>query len=52
VKPMPAIDDALRKVSGYEVMGHRLEFIGVCPACRKEGPLVRASQRPRGSISE
>jgi Fur family ferric uptake transcriptional regulator len=52
VKPMPAIDDALRKVSGYEVMGHRLEFIGVCPACRKGGPLVRASQRPRGSISE
>ena len=52
VKPMPAIDDALRKVSGYEVMGHRLEFIGVCPACRKEGPLVRALQRPSGDISE
>ena len=52
VKPMPAIDGALRKVSGYEVMGHRLEFIGVCPACRREGPLVRASRTPSGDTSE
>jgi Fe2+ or Zn2+ uptake regulation protein/rubrerythrin len=37
VEPMTAIDDALRKVSGYQVMGHRLEFIGVCPACWREG---------------
>jgi len=51
VKLVPAIDDALREVSGYEVMGHRLEFIGVCPACRKEGPLVQALQGPRGDIS-
>jgi Fur family ferric uptake transcriptional regulator len=51
VEPLTTIDDALRKVSGYEVIGHRLEFIGLCPACRKEGhpPGVRdrTRQEPR-----
>jgi Fur family ferric uptake transcriptional regulator len=51
VEPLTTIDDALRKVSGYEVIGHRLDFIGVCPACRKEGhpPGVRdrTRQEPR-----
>jgi Fur family ferric uptake transcriptional regulator len=47
VEPLTTIDDALRKVSGYEIMGHRLEFIGVCPACRKEGRPPSARQRTR-----
>lgn len=23
----------VKKLSGYDIIGHRLEFIGVCPAC-------------------
>lgn len=52
VAPMPAIDDALRKASSYEVIGHRLEFIGVCPACRKEEPGTQTLQRPGNAVSE
>lgn len=30
------LDDAIRKEIDYEIIGHRLEFQGVCPQCRKE----------------
>ena len=32
---MPAIEDILRGGRGYEILGYRLEFMGVCPKCRK-----------------
>jgi Fur family ferric uptake transcriptional regulator len=25
-------------LGGYEILGHRLEFIGICPACRARAP--------------
>ena len=30
------LEDSVRKVSDYEIIGHRLEFIGLCPKCREE----------------
>ena len=32
----PALPD-VEKVSGYDILGYRLEFIGVCPACSNRG---------------
>lgn len=36
VKPAAALENALRSVSDYEILGHRLEFIGLCPRCKKK----------------
>jgi len=35
VEPVTMFEDALRKVSDYEITGHRLEFVGLCPQCKK-----------------
>lgn len=37
IEPITAIGDALSGNIDYEIIGHRLEFIGICPQCRKEG---------------
>ena len=40
--PMISVDDledAVRNQSDYSIVGHRLEFMGICPACRKDGGL-------------
>ena len=33
----PAIDHKLKNASDFDIVGHRLEFIGICPACRRQG---------------
>ncbi|RJX36515.1 MAG: transcriptional repressor [Desulfarculus sp.] len=30
------IDQEVEKASGFEVLGHRLEFVGRCPSCRRD----------------
>ncbi len=35
VKSVAPVEDALRRVTDYEIIGHRLEFIGLCPQCKK-----------------
>jgi Fur family ferric uptake transcriptional regulator len=36
VEPITTLEDGLRKVSDYEIAGHRLEFIGLCPTCKQK----------------
>ena len=36
VAPLPDIEQSLRKQTDYEVMGHSVEFLGVCPACKAD----------------
>ena len=36
VEPFAAIENALRGVSEYEIIGHQLEFIGLCPQCKRK----------------
>ena len=31
------LEDALQGVSDFEIVGHRLEFIGICPTCKERG---------------
>jgi Fur family ferric uptake transcriptional regulator len=33
--PIAGIDNVVKSVHGYEIVSHRLEFLGVCPRCRK-----------------
>jgi Fur family ferric uptake transcriptional regulator len=33
--PIAGIDSVIKSVHGYEIVSHRLEFLGVCPRCRK-----------------
>jgi len=36
ISPLTTIENGLRGASNYEIIGSRLEFIGVCPQCKKE----------------
>lgn len=33
--PADMVRDGITNLSGYEILGHRLEFIGLCPDCRR-----------------
>jgi Fur family ferric uptake transcriptional regulator len=34
ISPVAHLEEAVGRISGYNVVGHRLEFEGVCPRCR------------------
>jgi Fur family ferric uptake transcriptional regulator len=41
----------VRELTDYSVVGHQLEFVGVCPDCRRsseDDPLTAAGNLPRG----
>jgi Fur family ferric uptake transcriptional regulator len=36
LEPIAAIGELLHGQSDYEILGHNLEFIGLCPSCRSQ----------------
>jgi Fur family transcriptional regulator, ferric uptake regulator len=38
------LDDVLRTASDYEIWGHRLEFVGLCPQCKQTERAVRGEE--------
>lgn len=36
IESVDNIENAVRKISDYSIIGHRLEFVGICPKCKKE----------------
>jgi Fur family ferric uptake transcriptional regulator len=52
VDPGPMIDEALAEIGDYEILGHRIEFVGLCPECRKEHRPVREREEPRIGIPD
>lgn len=48
VKPIRSIERAARRASDYEMVGHRLEFIGLCPRCGKTAPSTHHKARTTG----
>jgi Fur family ferric uptake transcriptional regulator len=34
--PLEDIEQAIQEKCGYEILTHRLEFIGICPDCQKK----------------
>ena len=33
---LSSVEDDIRTRSDYHILGHKLEFLGVCPVCQKE----------------
>jgi Fur family ferric uptake transcriptional regulator len=49
VDPAPIIDEALVELSDYEILGLRIEFVGLCPECRKaDRPVRKGGQKTIG----
>lgn len=49
---LPALKREATEVAektGYEMLGHRLEFYGLCPACRKTSRVKQESSRKGGT---
>ena len=44
--PLPLVEEASITLNGYRLVGHRLEFFGVCPRCQGKNPNTRRSQQP------
>jgi Fur family transcriptional regulator, ferric uptake regulator len=48
----PMINEALAEASDYEILWHRLEFVGLCPQCKKESGPTREREEPRIGIPD
>ena len=35
LKPLAPIEEEISRASDYQIIGYRLEFIGICPRCKK-----------------
>lgn len=44
MKTITAFDEKLSDICDYEIVGHRLEFIGLCPKCKKDEKRVRKTK--------
>ena len=38
IAPFGWIEQEVQQVTAYEIIGHRLKFLGLCPQCRQIGP--------------
>ena len=45
LEPLPELDKNMEEACGYEIAGHRLEFIGVCPRCRDAQTIGAPTER-------
>jgi Fur family ferric uptake transcriptional regulator len=41
------IRDAFRYAGDYEILGHRLELLGLCPRCKSQAPPRRQKKSPQ-----
>ncbi len=47
VKAAGRIEAAPRDAGGYEIVGHRLEFVGICPSCGKKKRVRKSAGKSR-----
>ena len=43
--PDDLVKGGIGELGGYEILGYRLDFFGICPACRKQ-PVAENGQSP------
>lgn len=46
-EPLTGIEDAIGRLSDYEIIGSRLEFIGICPGCKEKARGTRSMSNPK-----
>jgi Fe2+ or Zn2+ uptake regulation protein len=46
IDPIKNLENAICEKSNYSIIDHKLEFIGICPECRKKGDLM--NKNPQG----
>jgi Fur family transcriptional regulator, ferric uptake regulator len=49
---IPMINEALAEASDFEILWYRLEFVGLCPQCKKESVPTREREEPRIGIPD
>lgn len=45
IAPLHQLEDKLYDATVYTIIGHRLEFMGLCPECSKDPKAVEAAER-------
>lgn len=45
IAPLNRLEDDLYESTVYTIMGHRLEFIGLCPECSKDKAISQAAEK-------
>jgi Fur family ferric uptake transcriptional regulator len=45
IAPLRSLEDELYESTVYTIMGHRLEFLGLCPECTKDEKARRAAEQ-------
>jgi Fur family ferric uptake transcriptional regulator len=48
IETTDTIEQEVRAASDYTILGHRLEFIGMCPACRKKMNMIPQGNHEKG----
>ena len=48
IEAIAEVEDTIRRVSDFEIVGHQLQFIGICPTCKKVGENSECRARENG----
>jgi Fe2+ or Zn2+ uptake regulation protein len=49
IAPLARLEDNLYESTVYTIMGHRLEFIGLCPECSKDEEIRQSAEKTLSS---
>jgi Fur family ferric uptake transcriptional regulator len=52
IAPLSRLEDELYESTVYTIMGHRLEFMGLCPECTKNDEIRRAAEQALAATSQ
>jgi Fur family ferric uptake transcriptional regulator len=52
IAPLQQLEDALYEATVYTIMGHRLEFMGLCPECSKDQEVRKAAEKALATAQE
>jgi Fur family ferric uptake transcriptional regulator len=51
IAPLRCLEDELYESTVYTIMGHRLEFLGLCPECTKDDEVRRKAEQALSETS-
>jgi Fur family ferric uptake transcriptional regulator len=45
IEAIAEVEDTVRGASDFEIVGHQLQFFGICPTCKKQGSNSQGKSR-------